>query len=89
MSPILPTARKRSKTHSVSEKERQLKKLASSLNQKQIARIQDGSSKTRLSILFYSIIGNAVMLGRQNLRLVEACDELFGETVAKREYDLD
>ena len=69
---------------SVSHKERKLKKLAASLSQKQIARIQDGSSKTRLSILFYAIIGNAVMLGRQNLRLVEACDELFGETVAER-----
>jgi len=74
---------------SVSRKDRRLKTLASELSQKQIARIQDNTSKTRLSILFYAIVGNAVMLGRQSLRLVEACNELFGETVAEREDDLE
>jgi hypothetical protein len=74
---------------SVSKKDRRRKKLASELSQKQIARIQDNTSKTRLSILFYAIIGNVVMLGRQSLRLVEACNELFGETVAEREDDLE
>ena len=66
-----------------------LMKYRDGLPQKQIARIQDNTSKTRLSILFYAIIGNAVMLGRQNLRLVEACNKLFGEAVAEQEDDLD
>ena len=44
---------------------------------KQIERIQDESSKTRLSILFYAIVGNCIMLGKQNLKLLEIFKESF------------
>ena len=41
----------------------------------QIERIKDRSSKTRLSILFYSIIGNLRRISRQDLRLLEIYQE--------------
>jgi Ca2+/Na+ antiporter len=44
---------------------------------KQIERIQDETSKTRLSILFYAIVGNCMMLGKQNLKLLEIFEESF------------
>ena len=44
---------------------------------KQIERIQDETSKTRLSILFYAIVGNCIMLGKQNLKLLEIFKESF------------
>ena len=44
---------------------------------KQIERIQDETSKTRLSILFYAIVGNCMMLGKQNLKLLEIFQESF------------
>lgn len=43
----------------------------------QIERIQDETSKTRLSILFYAIVGNCMMLGKQNLKLLEIFEESF------------
>jgi len=50
----------------------------------QIARIRDRSSKTRLTILFYAVIGNMRRISRQNLRLLEIFkDSLLTETVQK------
>jgi hypothetical protein len=74
---------------SVAEKDRELRALAEQLNQAQVARIKDGSSKTRLTILFYAIIGNMVMLSKQNLRLMDAFKASFGEEVKEAEFDLD
>ena len=51
---------------SLAAKDRGLRDLAEQLQQKQMERIRNGSSKTRLNILFYAILGNAVMLSRQN-----------------------
>jgi len=73
----------------VLEKDRQLRKLAERLNQTQIIRIQDESSKTRLSILFYAIVGNAMMLSKQNLKLMEILEESFGRINEDMEFDLD
>mgnify|MGYP000215224832 FL=1 len=63
----------------LAEKDLQLRDLAAELNAKQMARIHDSSSKTRLSILYYSIVGNAMMLSKQNLELLEIFNLSFGE----------
>ena len=54
-----------------------IRDLADQLNYNQIERIQDDSSKTRLSILYYALVGNAIMLGKQNLKLLEIFQESF------------
>jgi phosphate/sulfate permease len=61
------------------KKDRQLRSLATELNNLQITRIKDNSSKTRLSILYYAIIGNAKMLSRQSLELLEIFELSFGK----------
>lgn len=63
----------------LTEKDGQLRALAAELNAKQVARIHDNSSKTRLSILYYGIVGNAMMLSKQSLELLEIFDLSFGE----------
>ncbi|PLX82264.1 MAG: phosphate:sodium symporter [Desulfuromonas sp.] len=55
-----------------------LRAYANELNDRQVPRIKDITSKTRLSILYYAIVGNAMMLSKQNLELVEIFDESFG-----------
>lgn len=60
------------------EKDAELREFAATLNARQMARIHDNSSKTRLSILYYGIVGNAMMLSKQNLELLEIFDESFG-----------
>lgn len=55
----------------------EIRDLADQFNYNQIERIQDDSSKTRLSILFYALVGNAIMLGKQNLKLLEIFQESF------------
>ncbi|MEZ4601031.1 MAG: inorganic phosphate transporter [Syntrophotaleaceae bacterium] len=57
----------------------QLRALAAELNVRQVARIHDSSSKTRLSILFYAIVGNAIMLSKQNLELMEIFHQSFSQ----------
>jgi phosphate/sulfate permease len=64
-----------------------LRALSRKLNEKQVTRIQDDTSKTRLSILYYAIVGNAMMISKQNLRLLEIFNESFGEVTG--EFDLD
>lgn len=56
-----------------------LRAYASELNERQLPRIKDITSKTRLSILYYAIGGNAMMLSKQNLELLEIFDESFGQ----------
>lgn len=55
----------------------EMRGLADLFHSKQIERIQDETSKTRLSILFYAIVGNCIMLGKQNLKLLEIFQESF------------
>jgi phosphate/sulfate permease len=62
----------------LTEKDGRLRELAAELNVRQAARIKDNSSKTRLSILYYAIVGNAMMLSKQNLELLEIFDDSFG-----------
>ena len=61
------------------EKDTRLRELAAELNSRQVARISDNSSKTRLSILYFGIIGNALMLSKQNMELLEIFDISFGQ----------
>lgn len=60
------------------ELDSELRDFADQLNDRQTARIKDVTSKTRLSILYYAIVGNAMMLSKQNLELLEIFDQSFG-----------
>jgi len=75
------------------EKDGQLRELARELNEAQIRRIEEGSSKTRLSILYYAIVGNLLMLSKQSLRLLRSFEESLAERKTlpqhKPEFDLD
>jgi Na+/phosphate symporter len=51
--------------------------LADQFNLNQIERIRSDTSKTRLSILFYAIVGNCIMIGKQNIKLLEIFNESF------------
>ncbi len=51
--------------------------IADKMNFEQVLRIQDNSSKTRLSILFYAIVGDCLMLVNQNIKLLEILNESF------------
>ncbi len=67
----------------------ELRQLAGSFHEQQLERIRGGTSKTRLSILYYSIIGNAMMLSKQNLKLLEIFGESFSGVEEVLEFDLD
>ncbi len=59
------------------EQYRELKQLVDEYNANQIERIRNDSSKTRLSILFYAITGNCVMMSKQNVKLLEIFHSAF------------
>ncbi len=59
------------------EKFHYLRELVDDFNENQIQRIRDDSSKTRLSILFYAIGGNSVMMAKQNVKLLDIFNEAF------------
>ncbi len=61
----------------VYEQYRKLKQLVDEYNANQIERIRNDSSKTRLSILFYAITGNCVMMSKQNIKLLEIFQSAF------------
>ncbi len=54
-----------------------LRELVDDFNENQIERIRNDSSKTRLSILFYAISGNSVMMAKQNVKLLDIFNESF------------
>jgi len=54
-----------------------MREMADQINVEQIQRIRDDSSKTRLSILFYAIVGDCLMLAKQNIKLLEIFNESF------------
>ncbi len=62
---------------SIVEQYGNMRKMAERMNTEQIKRIQDNTSKTRLSILFYAIVGDCLMLVKQNLKLLEILNESF------------
>jgi phosphate/sulfate permease len=65
---------------SVEEKSRQLDELIHEFDMNQIMRIQDNSSKTRLSILFYSFMWNSQRIANQTLHLLK----IFKDPLAHR-----
>jgi phosphate/sulfate permease len=65
-------------TESIDAKYRQLQSLADEFDQHQILRIQDNSSKTRLSILFYSCVWDSLKIAEQTTYLVA----VFGDSLA-------
>ena len=70
-------------------KDRALRELAERLNKNQVERITDETSKTRLSILYYAIVGNARMLSKQVLKLMEIFHASFAKIAENVEFDLD
>ncbi len=54
-----------------------LRELVDDYNENQIKRIRTDESKTRLSILFYAISGNSVMMAKQNVKLLDIFNESF------------
>jgi len=65
--------------------------LADQFNEHQIERIRTDTSKTRLSILFYAIVGNCIMIGKQNIKLLEIFNESFkyDEQLSKSYFKID
>ncbi len=69
-----------------------LRDLVDEYNANQIARIREESSKTRLSIMFYAISGNCVMMAKQTVKLLEIFNEalpMADGTNACRDLRLD
>jgi phosphate/sulfate permease len=68
-----------------------LRDKADQFNQVQIERIFTNTSKTRLSILFYAIVGDCIMMAKQNIKLIEIFNESFhfDKQGAKSYIDLD
>ena len=77
------------KYREVQQRDIELRNIAERLNKLQMERIRGRESKTRLSILFYAIVGNAMMLSKQNLKLIEIFAETFGDLETKAGFDTD
>jgi hypothetical protein len=54
-----------------------MRNMADQFNRIQAGRIRDETSKTRLSILYYAIMGNCLMMTKQNIKLLEIFNESF------------
>ncbi len=66
-----------------------MRNIAEKLNQQQIERVVAEDSKTRLTILYYAIIGNAMMLSKQNIKLIEIFSEIVKGIEKQSEFDMD
>jgi Na+/phosphate symporter len=64
----------------ISEKDNQLNELVRMLDQTQIDRIRRQTTKTRLNILYYAIIGDCKVISRQNIKLLNIFKESFSIT---------
>jgi hypothetical protein len=61
-------------------------------NEEQIRRIGvDVTSKTRLSILFYALVGNCILIAKQSVKLMQVFNEsfLFDKKLPKSYIDLE
>ena len=61
--------------HHIAARFHYLRDLVDEYNANQIARIREESSKTRLSIMYYAISGNCVMMAKQAVKLLEIFNE--------------
>ncbi len=59
----------------LNQQTREIEDLFTELDENQIARIHDDSSKTRLSILFYGVLADSRKICVQSIRLVEILDK--------------
>jgi phosphate/sulfate permease len=68
-----------------------MRELADQFNEDQIRRIRNDTSKTRLSILYYAIVGNCLMMAKQNVKLLEIFNESFrfDEKLSNSYYTVD
>ena len=68
-----------------------IRDLADEFNTVQIERIRNDTSKTRLSLLYYAILGNCLMLTKQNIKLLEIFNESFqfDKQLSKSYYKFD
>lgn len=69
----------------IEKKRKKLNGLVSKFNENQIERIQDDSSKTRLSILFYGLLWDSQRIAEHTLMLLKIFEETFkfGKKVKK------
>lgn len=81
--------KQKERVEEIAELDNKLRALAEELHHQQLRRIRDDSSKTRLSILFYSIVGNSMNLSKQNLKLLEIFRESFRGIKGPADFDMD
>ncbi|MFP4071605.1 MAG: inorganic phosphate transporter [Desulfovibrionales bacterium] len=63
----------------IEEQFNSMRTLEDRCNQEQIRRIgSEGTSKTRLSILFYALMGNCILIAKQNVKLLTIFNESLG-----------
>ncbi len=55
----------------------QMRTLEDQLNTEQIERIGTGASETRQSVLYYALIGNCILIAKQNIKLLRIFNESF------------
>ncbi|MGB3976876.1 MAG: inorganic phosphate transporter [bacterium] len=67
----------------------ELQKLAKTLNGLEVERIWSGQSKTQLSILFFAVLGNFLMVTKQILRLLKIFNTFFEPTPPRDVPDLE
>jgi hypothetical protein len=71
------TQRKKVDYDYIHNQKMKLENLVNEFDKKQIKRIQDGESRTRLSILFYGLLENSVEIAEQTEALLDIFRESF------------
>ena len=74
---IMLLSRKRVDFSYVANQSRKIAEIANELDRSQIGRIQNGESKTRLSILFYGILEDTINIAEQTRNLLDIFREAF------------
>jgi hypothetical protein len=74
---IMLTQRKKVDYDYIHNQKRKLENFVNEFDRNQIKRIQNGESKTRLSILFYGLLENAVKIAEQTEALLDIFRESF------------
>jgi hypothetical protein len=65
-------------TDALEASSKQLQQMADQFYERQLERIHSRESKTRLSILYYAVIGNARMLVKQSVKLLDIQSKSLG-----------
>lgn len=74
---IMLTQRKKVDYDYIHNQKRKLGNLVNEFDKNQVKRIQDGESKTRLTILFYGLLENSVQIAEQTEALLDIFRESF------------